>query len=169
MDKTDVISGVRQKLADYLRLKSKRNTPERNQLLETIYSMDTAISAEELSEEMSRSSRFRISRATVYNNLKLFEDAGLVRKVFLNDRILFERTDRSKGVIRLICGGCGKTTEMNSDKVRRQIALMPTRRFNASGWVLNMYGLCSRCTADLKRKENRSNKNIKTKNENRKD
>lgn len=158
MDKADVISAARQELADYLRFKSKRNTPERNQLLEAIYSVDTAISADELSEEMSRSSRFRISRATVYNNLRLFEDACLIRKVFLNGKVMYERTDRSKGVIRLICGGCGKTTEMNSDKVRRQIAMMPTRRFNATSWVLNMYGMCSKCAADLKRRQNRLNK-----------
>lgn len=158
MDKADAISAARQELADYLRFKSKRNTPERNQLLEAIYSADTAISADELSEEMSRSSRFRISRATVYNNLRLFEDACLIRKVFLNGKVMYERTDRSKGVIRLICGGCGKTTEMNSDKVRRQIAMMPTRRFNATSWVLNMYGMCSRCAADLKRRQNRLNK-----------
>lgn len=158
MDKADAISAARQELADYLRFKSKRNTPERNQLLEAIYSVDTAISADELSEEMSRSSRFRISRATVYNNLRLFEDACLIRKVFLNGKVMYERTDRSKGVIRLICGGCGKTTEINSDKVRRQIAMMPTRRFNATSWVLNMYGMCSRCAADLKRRQNRLNK-----------
>lgn len=158
MDKADAISAARQELADYLRFKSKRNTPERNQLLEAIYSVDTAISANELSEEMSRSSRFRISRATVYNNLRLFEDACLIRKVFLNGKVMYERTDRSKGVIRLICGGCGKTTEMNSDKVRRQIAMMPTRRFNATSWVLNMYGMCSKCAADLKRRQNRLNK-----------
>ena len=158
MDKADAISAARQELADYLRFKSKRNTPERNQLLEAIYSVDTAISADELSEEMSRSSRFRISRATVYNNLRLFEDACLIRKVFLDGKVMYERTDRSKGVIRLICGGCGKTTEMNSDKVRRQIAMMPTRRFNATSWVLNMYGMCSRCAADLKRRQNRLNK-----------
>jgi Fur family ferric uptake transcriptional regulator len=158
MDKADAISAARQELADYLRFKSKRNTPERNQLLEAIYSVDTAISADELSEEMSRSSRFRISRATVYNNLRLFEDACLIRKVFLNGKVMYERTDRSKGVIRLICGGCGKTTEMNSDKVRRQIAMMPTRRFNATSWVLNMYGMCSKCAADLKRRQNRLNK-----------
>ena len=158
MDKADARSAARQELADYLRFKSKRNTPERNQLLEAIYSVDTAISADELSEEMSRSSRFRISRATVYNNLRLFEDACLIRKVFLNGKVMYERTDRSKGVIRLICGGCGKTTEMNSDKVRRQIAMMPTRRFNATSWVLNMYGMCSKCAADLKRRQNRLNK-----------
>lgn len=164
MDKTNEgFVQARQHLADYLRLNSLRNTPERNALLEAIYSFDAPIQAEELSRIMSEGGRLRISRATVYNNLNLFEEAGLVRKVFQDDKVLFERTDKNKGVIRLICGGCGKTTEMNSDKVRRQIAVMRTRRFTASGWVLNVYGLCSKCTADLKRKQNRLNKKDKDK------
>lgn len=162
MDKADPLSQARQNLADYLRLNSLRNTPERNALLEVIYQADAPLQAEELSDLMTQgAARLRISRATVYNNLKLFEDAGLVRKVFQDDRVFFERTDKNKGVIRLICSGCGKTTEMNSDKVRRQIAVMRTRRFNASGWVLNVYGLCGKCSADLKRKQNRLNKKDK--------
>ncbi|MBO7437244.1 MAG: transcriptional repressor [Bacteroidaceae bacterium] len=162
MDKADPLSQARQNLADYLRLNSLRNTPERNALLEVIYQADAPLQAEELSDLMTQgAARLRISRATVYNNLKLFEEAGLVRKVFQDDRVFFERTDKNKGVIRLICSGCGKTTEMNSDKVRRQIAVMRTRRFNANGWVLNVYGLCGKCSADLKRKQNRLNKKDK--------
>ena len=164
MDKQDSLSQARQNLADYLRLNSLRNTPERNALLEAIYQADVPLQAEELVRLMTDgNARLRISRATVYNNLKLFEEVGLVRKVFQEDRVLFERTDKSRSVIRLICSGCGKTTEMNSDKVRRQIAQMRTRRFNATGWVLNVYGLCSKCTADLKRKQNRLNKKDKDK------
>ena len=164
MDKADGLSQARQNLADYLRLNSLRNTPERNALLEAIYQADVPMQAEELSKLMTEgTASLRISRATVYNNLKLFEEAGLVRKIFQEDRIFFERTDKNRGVIRLICSGCGKTTEMNSDKVRRQIAVMRTRRFNATGWVLNVYGLCSKCTADLKRKQNRLNKKDKDK------
>ena len=163
MDKADSLSQARQNLADYLRLNSLRNTPERNALLETIYQADVPLQAEELARLMTEGTRLRISRATVYNNLKLFEEAGLVRKIFQEDRVFFERTDKNRGVIRLICSGCGKTTEMNSDKVRRQIAVMRTRRFNATGWVLNVYGLCSKCTADVKRKQNRLNKKDKDK------
>ena len=164
MDKADGLSQARQNLADYLRLNSLRNTPERNALLEAIYQADAPLQAEELARLMTDgTARLRISRATVYNNLKLFEEAGLVRKVFQDDRIFFERTDKNRGVIRLICSGCGKSTEMNSDKVRRQIAVLRTRRFNATGWVLNIYGLCGKCTADLKRKRNRLNKKDKDK------
>ena len=155
MDKAEVLRQARQKLSDYLRINSLRSTPERMALLDAIYSSEAPFSAEALSSQMSAKSRMRISRATVYNNLGLFENAGLVRKVFLNDQVLFERTDRSRGVIRLLCGGCGQVTEMNNDRVRRQIEEMRTRRFTVNGWSLNVYGLCSKCSASLKRKQNR--------------
>ena len=163
MDKADGLAQARQSLADYLRLNSLRSTPERMALLEAIYLYEAPFQAEELSREMADRGRFRISRATVYNNLRLFEDAGIVRKVYRDDKVLFERTDKTKGVIRLVCDVCGKITEMNSDKVRRQVSQLRTPRFSSTGWVLTMYGLCSKCTADKKRKQKRLNKTDKDK------
>lgn len=170
MDKAESLRQARQKLSDYVRINSMRNTPERIALLEAIYSWDDMFSAEALSSQMSQKRRMRISRATVYNNLGLFEKAGLVRKVFLNNQVLFERTDRERGVIRLLCGGCGQVTEMNDDRVRHLIEEMRTRRFTMTGWSLNVYGLCSKCMTALKRKQNKL-KIItdNSKNENRKD
>ena len=102
MDKADGLGQARQNLTDYLRLNSLRNTPERNALLEVVYSTDVPMQAEELARLMTEEGRLRISRATVYNNLRLFEDAGLLRKVFQDDKVLYERTDKSKGVIKLV-------------------------------------------------------------------
>ena len=82
MDKADGLGQARQNLTDYLRLNSLRNTPERNALLEVVYSTDVPMQAEELARLMTEGGRLRISRATVYNNLRLFEEAGLLRKVF---------------------------------------------------------------------------------------
>ena len=170
MDKAESLRQARQKLSDFVRINSLRNTPERVALLEAIYSSEDSFSAEALSSQMSQKRRMRISRATVYNNLGLFERAGLVRKVFLNNQVLFERTDRQKGVIRLLCGRCGKVTEMNDERVRHIIEEMRTRRFTMSDWSLNVYGLCSVCSTALKRKQNKlKNKTDKNKNENRKD
>ena len=43
MDKTDSLVQARQNLLDYLRVNSLRNTPERNALLDVIYSTDAPI------------------------------------------------------------------------------------------------------------------------------
>ena len=73
MDKADGLGQARQNLTDYLRLNSLRNTPERNALLEVVYSTDVPMQAEELARLMTEGGRLRISRATVYNNL-LYSD-----------------------------------------------------------------------------------------------
>lgn len=169
MDKTESLRQARQKLSDYVRVNSLRYTQERETLLDAIYLTEAPFSADAMSKQMSEKRRMRVSRATVYNNLLLFERAGLVRKVFLNEQVMYERTDRNLGVIRMQCSNCGKVTEMNDDRVRHQIGEMRTRRFTMTGWSLTVYGLCSSCMAVLKRKQKKlMNKDIE-KNENRKD
>ena len=169
MDKTESLRQARQKLSDYVRVNSLRYTQERETLLDAIYLTEAPFSADAMSKQMSEKRRMRVSRATVYNNLLLFERAGLVRKVFLNEQVMYERTDRNLGVIRMQCSNCGKVTEMNDDRVRHQIGEMRTRRFTMTGWSLTVYGLCSSCMAVLKRKQRKlMNKDIE-KNENRKD
>lgn len=169
MDKTESLRQARQKLADWVRINSLRYTQERETLLDAVYLTEAPFSAEAMSKQMSEKRRMRVSRATVYNNLALFENAGLVRKVYLNDQVLYERTDRNLGVIRMQCNSCGKVTEMSDDRVRRQIEEMRTRRFTMTGWSLNVYGLCSSCMAVLKRKQKKLMNKDKEKNENRKD
>lgn len=169
MDKTECLRQARQRLSDYVRVNSLRYTQERETLLDAIYLTEAPFSADAMSKQMSEKRRMRVSRATVYNNLLLFERAGLVRKVFLNEQVMYERTDRNLGVIRMQCSNCGKVTEMNDDRVRHQIGEMRTRRFTMTGWSLTVYGLCSSCMAVLKRKQKKlMNKDIE-KNENRKD
>ena len=64
---------------------------------------------------------------------------------------------------------CGRVTEMTDDKVRRQIEDMRKTRFTMTEWSLSVYGLCSKCSTAVKRKQNKLNKYIKRKNENGKD
>lgn len=170
MDNAESLGLAFSKLEDYMALNSMRNTQERVAMLELLYSNDTPFVPAEVCRLLSEDRRMIISRATVYNNLKLFENAGLVRRIFVGGQVLYERTDRKEGTISLVCGGCGKAVAMTDARVMRMIGEMRTRRFVASGWSLNVYGLCGKCSAALKRKQNKlMNKTIKTKNENRKD
>ena len=94
MDKTESLRQARQKLSDYVRINSLRYTQERETLLDAIYLTEAPFSAEAMSKQMSEKRRMRVSRATVYNNLSLFERAGLVRKVYINEQVLFESVNR---------------------------------------------------------------------------
>lgn len=154
-DKTESLLQARRKLMEYLHMNKLRNTQERVVLLDSIYSSDQLVTAEGLSHIMLEEYPLRISRATVYNSLGLFESAGLVRKVFLNGQVFYERTDLKSGTIRLICRCCGKVNEIHNDKLRLLIEDMRTVRFTMSGWQLGLFGLCSKCNNALKRKQKR--------------
>lgn len=169
MDKADEIRRARELMLEFLRLNGLRNTPERQALIETVCMTDGPFKPESLLTSMAEEKKFRVSRATVYNNLNLLESAGMVRKSCLNGQVRYEKAGSLKGKIRLICGGCGRITEMTDEKLRRQIEDMRKTRFTMTEWSLSIYGLCSKCSTALKRKQNKLNKKHKEKNENGKD
>lgn len=153
MDRAEEIRQVRQALSDYLHLHGLRSTPERFALLEAIYMTDGIFKPEKLLADMEARKTLRVCRATVYNNLGLFEDAGLVRKLMLNGESGYEKLWHNPFGIRLVCTSCGRVTECGDEKVRHQIEDMKKKRFTMTGWSLNLYGLCSKCQAALKRKQ----------------
>ena len=70
---------VRKVLSEYLEENGQRKPPERYAILEEIYKMDSHFDVEDLHIQM-RANDFRISRATIYNNLELLLEAKLIRK-----------------------------------------------------------------------------------------
>jgi len=70
---------VRQVLTAYLDEKGQRKTPERYTILEEIYANNGHFDVDDLHFIM-RSKNFKVSRATIYNNLDLLLDAKLIRK-----------------------------------------------------------------------------------------
>lgn len=160
MDKSDEITQINRTWSDYLHMHGLRNTPERRALLEAICLIDGLFTPESLSDYMRESRNFMVSRATVYNNLQHFIQAGLVRKVLMAGDIRYERAWNRKSCIRLACTNCGTVTETSDDKVRRQIEDLRKKRFTMTGWTLNVYGLCGKCAAALKRRQKKMmNKN----------
>jgi Fur family iron response transcriptional regulator len=58
-------------------------TPQRQAIAEMLFSRHQHLTADEVFERMSRSTR-RVSRATVYNTLNLFAEKGLLREIFVD-------------------------------------------------------------------------------------
>ena len=69
---------VRQMLTEYLQKNGHRKTPERYAILDTIYSIKGHFDIDMLYSYMAEKEKFRVSRATLYNPLILFRDAGLI-------------------------------------------------------------------------------------------
>ncbi len=79
MAQPEVLETVKNVLRKYMEEKKMRKTHERFALLEFVYNMDGHFDVETFYREI-RSQGCNVSKATVYNTLELFLEAGLVRK-----------------------------------------------------------------------------------------
>ena len=73
------IEVIKEVLKQYLQDKSYRNTPERYAILEEIYNMDHHFNVDDLYLLMLNK-KYLVSKATIYNTIEIFLDAGLIRK-----------------------------------------------------------------------------------------
>ncbi|MDL1914120.1 MAG: transcriptional repressor [Bergeyella sp.] len=73
------LSIIKEVLRQYLQKKKFRNTPERYTILEEIYAMDRHFNVDDLYIIMMEK-KYHVSKATIYNTIEIFLDAGLIRK-----------------------------------------------------------------------------------------
>ena len=139
----------KQKFLQFLRDRGHRVTSERLVLFDEIFSQHGHIDAEELLRGM-RSRALKISRATVYRNLDLLVECGLVRKQRLGrDRYLYEHVHAGQRHDHLVCSGCGRVVEFVSPgiaalqaEICRAHGFLPTRS------TLQISGLCTDCAQE---------------------
>ncbi|MEN1783797.1 MAG: transcriptional repressor [Bacteroidota bacterium] len=82
---------VKKVFTDFLSANGHKKTSERMAILEEIYCLDNHFDAGEL-HHCLRLKNYTVSMATVYNNMKLFEQAGLITKHrFENGMAQYER------------------------------------------------------------------------------
>ncbi len=123
-----------------------RVTQERLALFDEIYDQHQHIDADCLLEAMQHNG-MKISRATVYRNLDLMVECGLVRKHRLGrNRYLFEHIHAGQEHDHLVCTRCGRVVEF----VSPGIAAMQAEICRAHGFVparhnLQIQGLCTGC------------------------
>ncbi len=73
------IATIKDVLKQYLQDKGFRNTPERYTILEEIYNMEHHFNVDDLYLLMMQK-KYHVSKATIYNTIEIFLDAGLIRK-----------------------------------------------------------------------------------------
>ena len=70
--KENVRVTVRNILTSYLEQNNLRKTPERFAILDAVYSINGHFTLDELGDKLNTEDRFPVSRATLYNTLRLF-------------------------------------------------------------------------------------------------
>ena len=143
---------VKNILTSYLELNRHRKTPERFTILDAVYSMTGHFSLEELGDKLAGEYNFPVSRATLYNTLRLLIELRLVVRHRFQSTTKYEACYDNNSHCHQICTMCGKVTEVKSQGVIDAINTMPTRRFHKDGFTLYVYGICSSCQAKQRRR-----------------
>ena len=121
-----------------------RQSKQRNRILEILRSTKSHPTADWIYKNL-KSEFPKLSLGTVYRNLSVLEDQGLVKKIHFGST--FDRFEaNNKQHYHLICDGCGKIVDFNlsiydeiNNKARRN------SQFNSRSHKLEFYGLCENC------------------------
>ena len=73
-ENTDLYDLAARRLTEYMKGKNIRKTPERFEILRIICRTPGIFNIDELQELMEENAKFQVSRVTLFNTLKLFED-----------------------------------------------------------------------------------------------
>jgi Fur family peroxide stress response transcriptional regulator len=126
-----------------------RMTPQRHAILSYLMDAMHHPSADEIYKALSPNFP-NMSVATVYNNLKVFVEAGLVRELTYGDDASRFDSDMSEHY-HAICDQCGKISDFEYPPLYDvERAAAKETGFQVKGHRLEVYGLCAECAeADI--------------------
>jgi Fur family ferric uptake transcriptional regulator len=128
-----------------LREKGYRLTPQRELILEAVDTLGHATPDEVLAEVRKHSSALNIS--TVYRNLEVLEELGLVRHAHLSDRAPTYHSVRDHEHFHLVCRNCRKVISVDPTVLAPTLArLEGDHGFTADVGHLTVFGTCEECS-----------------------
>jgi len=120
-------------------------TSQRSLLLGLIRRADGHLDADEL-HRRAREKEPRISLATVYRNLRLFKELGLIAESNLGDTHSHYEIKGATEHHHLVCLGCGSVIEFDSPLIAKAVAKTKREKdFDVTSVQLKLEGYCSKC------------------------
>lgn len=127
-------------------MKGHSYTSQRRLLLKLLEEADGHLDAKTLYRRASVRDE-SISQATVYRNLNLFKELGLIDEMRLDKIRCYYEIRQASEHQHLICQGCGKVIEFNSPLVKKLMEnVKNTYGFKIDKVELYLEGRCEECT-----------------------
>lgn len=130
-----------------------RDTYERQAIADAITDCPEHFDPEQVGEVV-RAKGISVSRATVYNTIKLMTKAGLVRcHRFADGKYLYECVNKlsTTNQLHLVCTECGKIRDLRNSAIIKEIGSMKFGTFSPTYVSMTVYGACSRCAKKLRK------------------
>ena len=119
--KESVREAVERILTNYLEINNHRKTPERYAILKAVYGMEGHFTLDDLGAKLNEEYKFPVSRATLYNTLKLFMELRLVIRHRFQGSTKYEACYEEDSHCHQICTVCGKVTEVKAPEITEAI------------------------------------------------
>jgi Fur family ferric uptake transcriptional regulator len=155
------LASMRDRLTHYMEEKSMRKTPERYEILRVAGLANGIFTIDVLMQLMQQHAEFQVSRATLFNTMELFCEAGLVIKHSLATAAHYELRADSNPKAYVICRQCNTITKVSTSTAKLALQNLHVRYFNIEDTLVYMHGLCRKCQAKKRQEAKKQKKPIK--------
>jgi Fur family transcriptional regulator, ferric uptake regulator len=134
------------KFRAYIKAQGLRKTPERETIIEEIFSIHDHFDVDELFLRL-RNKRKRVSKASLYRTIPLLIESGLIKEVYFEDGHLhYEHIYGHKDHSHLRCNRCGRIIEFADDEIRTlQKRIGKKYDFAVTAHRFELIGYCPQC------------------------
>lgn len=162
MDKKQApLISLRDRLTRYVEEKGMRKTPERYEILRVAGLHGGIFTIDELMQMMEEHAKFRVSRATLFNTMELFCEAGLAIRHSLATAAHYELRTDSQPKAYVICHQCNTITRVSTGTAKLALQNLHVRYFNIEDKLLYLHGICRKCQAKNRQEAKKKQKPIK--------
>jgi Fur family ferric uptake transcriptional regulator len=155
LNAVEVASSPQERFSEYLQSRGKRITHQRRVLIDHVFERHDHFDADELIANLAQLEEGRkVSRPTVYRTLNELVEAGLLRRMNLGGRAVYEHDYGYPQHDHLHCTICDQLIEFQSDELERlREAVAREHRFRVTGHRLIVTGICQDCSTKRHRRQ----------------
>jgi len=134
-----------ERAVEILKNQGVRMTPQRHAILAYLLETMTHPTADEIYKALEGNFP-NMSVATIYNNLRVFKEAGLVRELTYGDASSRFDANVEDEHYHIICSECGAIQDFHFPYLSQvEAAACEQANFHVSGHRMEVYGVCNSC------------------------